>query len=82
MYLVDFNVSITAGVGSAVAVAVNGVVNPMSYTFLVATGQVTGSVALNLAAGDMITLRNNSAIPLTMMLAPSTGATLNITRIS
>jgi hypothetical protein len=33
---------------------------------------------LTLAAGDVLTLRNNSAVPFTLTLAPSVGAQLNV----
>jgi hypothetical protein len=33
---------------------------------------------LTLAAGDVLTLRNNSAVALTLALAPSVGAQFNI----
>jgi hypothetical protein len=44
----------------------------------VATGEVSGTAMLTLAAGDVLTLRNNSAVALTLTLAPNVGAQLNI----
>jgi hypothetical protein len=76
-YKFDYEVNITAGIGSAIAIAVNGTVDASTpVSALVATGQVSGTAILTLAAGDVITLRNNSAIPLTLNLAPSVGAQL------
>jgi hypothetical protein len=45
---------------------------------LIVTGGVSGEAILTLAAGDVITLRNDSAIPFTTTLAPSVGAQLTI----
>jgi hypothetical protein len=82
-YLITYKINITAGVGAALALAVNGTVDVSTNTMaLVSTGEVSGSAMLTLAAGDVITLRNNSAIPFTMDLAPSVGAQLNIVLLS
>jgi hypothetical protein len=76
-YLITYNTSITAGVGSQIAIAVNGTVDASTpVTALVATGQIQGTVILTLAAGDVLTLRNNSAVPLVLTLAPGVGAQL------
>lgn len=78
-YQIDYGVSITAGVGSAIAIAVNGTVDPStSLTALVATGGISGSAMLTLTAGDTLTLTNNSAIQLTLALAPAVGAQFTI----
>ena len=82
MYSITYAASITAGIGSAIALAVNGTVQSTTSTsFLVATGQVSGQAILSLAAGDVITLRNNSAIPLTLILAPSVSSYINIIQL-
>jgi hypothetical protein len=79
VYQIDYSAYITAGIGAAIAIAVNGVVNASTNVgALVATGELNGTVMLTLAAGATITLRNNSAIPLTLTLAPNVGAQLNI----
>ena len=81
-YKVDYSVSITSGVGSAIAVAVNGTVDSSTnITCLVATGQISGTAILTLAAGDVLTLRNNSATPLTINLAPCIGTQFNMTKL-
>ena len=82
-YLISYSVNIMTGVGSAIAVAVNGTVDVSTQVpSLVATGEIGGSVVLTLAAGDVITLRNNSAVPLTLTLAPNVGAQLTLTQLS
>ncbi|MGC7870150.1 cell wall-binding repeat-containing protein [Desulfosporosinus sp. SYSU MS00001] len=82
-YKIDYNTSITAGVGAELAVAINGIVAPStSIPVLTAVGEVSGNVILSLKAGDVITLRNNSAVPLTMALAPAAGAQISITEVS
>ncbi|SFG57706.1 BclA C-terminal domain-containing protein, partial [Clostridium homopropionicum] len=82
VYKIFYSVSITAGVGSAIAIAVNGTVDASTpISALVATGEVSGEAILSLAAGDVITLRNDSATPLITTLAPSVGAQLTIVRL-
>lgn len=81
-YLVNYNVAITSGVGAQLAIAVNNTVDASTpITALVATGELSGSAILALAAGDVITLRNNSETSLTMTLAPGVGAQMSITRV-
>ncbi len=79
VYRVSWYVNITAGVGSAFAVAVNGTVDASTnVSSLVATGEVSGNSILTLAAGDVVTLRNNSATPATLDLAPGVGSGFTI----
>lgn len=81
-YEINYSASITAGIGSALAIAVNGTVNlGTQIPFLVATGHTGGSAVLLLTAGDIITLRNNSAIPMTLTLAPDTGAQMTVKQL-
>ncbi|WP_139356815.1 collagen-like protein, partial [Clostridium beijerinckii] len=81
-YEINYGVSITAGVGAQIAIAVNGTVDASTpITALVATGELFGSAILTLAAGDVITLRNNSATPLVMTLAPGVGSQLTIKKL-
>jgi hypothetical protein len=83
IYQIDYSASLTAGVGSQLAIAVNGTVDASTpVSALVATGVVSGQAMLTLAAGDVLTLRNNSAIPLTLALAPAVGAQLTLARVS
>ncbi|GEM_PF-4801845 len=83
VYEIDYSVNITAGVGSAIAIAVNGTVDASTpITALIATGQINGAAMLTLAAGDVVTLRNNSAIPLVMNLAPGVGAYMLIKKLN
>ncbi|WP_431603211.1 BclA C-terminal domain-containing protein, partial [Clostridium beijerinckii] len=80
VYEINYGASITAGIGSQIAIAVNGTVDASTpISALVATGQILGSAILTLAAGDVITLRNNSALALT--LAPSVGAQLTLKKL-
>lgn len=83
VFKVDYAISYTSGVGSAMAIAINGTVDSSTNkTVLTATGDISSSVILTLAAGDVITLRNNSAVPFTLNLAPSISAQLTITLLA
>jgi hypothetical protein len=63
-------------------VAVNGTVDASTpVPVLTATGYIGGRTILTLAAGDVITVRNNSAVAVTLALAPSVGAQLSIKRL-
>jgi len=78
-YKIDYELSYTAGVGAALAIAVNGIADASTaISLLTSTGMVHGSAILSLAAGDVITLRNNSATSLTTDLAPGRGAGLTV----
>jgi hypothetical protein len=82
-YKVEYSVSITAGIGAQMAIAVNGTVDASTAVdFLVATGNISGTAMLTLAAGDVITLRNNSAVPFTTTLSPGVGAQLTVTQLN
>jgi len=77
IYEVTYSTSITAGIGAALAVAVNGAVDASTnINVLAAVGGIEGKALLTLAAGDVVTLRNNSAIPLVVTLAPGVGTRL------
>ncbi|MNS39444.1 Collagen triple helix repeat protein [compost metagenome] len=78
-YEVSYNVATTAGIGASIALAVNGTVSPSTtLALLTATGYTSGRAVLTLAAGDILTLRNNSAVPITLALAPNVGAQLSL----
>ncbi|MZK58166.1 collagen-like protein, partial [Clostridium beijerinckii] len=82
VYEVNYSASITAVVGAQIAIAVNGTVDASTpISALVATGELSGNAILTLAAGDVITLRNNSALALTLALAPSVGAQLTLKKL-
>jgi hypothetical protein len=73
----------TAGIGSALAIAVNGTIDASTtIPVLTSTGQVSNKAILTLAAGDVITLRNNSLIALTLQLAPSLGASIVVEKLN
>jgi hypothetical protein len=83
VYLVTYNATITAGIGSSIALAVNGTVDASTNVpALVATGEVQGSAMLTLSAGDVITLRNNSATPFTLTLAPGVGSQVTLAEVN
>jgi hypothetical protein len=82
-YQIDYDISYTAGVGASIAIAINGTVDASTnIPLLVATGDLSGTAILTLAAGDVLTLRNNSATPLTLTLAPDVGSQLNVILLS
>lgn len=81
-YQIDYSAFISAGVQSSLALAVNGVIDPSTnISALVAVGELSGTAMLSLAAGDVITLVNNSALPFTLATSPSIGAQLNIIQL-
>ena len=82
-YRVSWYVNITfGGLGSSFAVAVNGTVDASTNVNSIAPGgEVSGNSILSLAAGDVLTLRNNSALPATLGLAPGVGSGLTIEKI-
>lgn len=78
-YAIEYTVSLTAGIGSAIAIAVNGTVNPSTnISALVGVGELSGVTILSLTAGDSLTLRNNSGTAFTMNEDPEVGAQMNI----
>jgi hypothetical protein len=82
-YRITAMVNITSGVGAALAVAVNGRVRPpTNVSILDSPGQTVTDSLLALAAGDVLTLRNNSAVTLATDAAPGVGAMIVIERIS
>lgn len=81
-YYVCFVVTFTVGIGAAFAIAINGVVDGSTNTnVLIASGQLVVQVELVLAAGDVVTLRNNSATPVTLDAAPGVGAQLVLNKL-
>ncbi|MEJ2423885.1 MAG: hypothetical protein P8101_05400 [Candidatus Thiodiazotropha sp.] len=76
-YKIDYRVNVTAGSGAAIAIAVNGTVDA-STTTVIQVNHVSGSAILSLTAGDILTLRNNSAVAFTLELAPGVGAQLDV----
>jgi len=81
-YRITATVNTTSGAGAAIAVAVNGTVRAASNVSILATaGQTVSDCMLPLAAGDVLTVRNNSSTPFTTDLFPGVGASLVIERI-
>jgi hypothetical protein len=82
IYQIDYTVFVTAGVGSCIALAINGTINhSTNIRSLVAIGELSGTATLNLKEGDVITLINNSIIALTLALTPAISAQLNIIQL-
>ncbi|HAG43685.1 MAG TPA: hypothetical protein DCL31_10590 [Clostridium sp.] len=81
-YEVQFIVATTLGVNAAFAIAVNGVIQTnINYSVLVATGEVSGQGILTLAAGDQITIVNNSLISVTLSLLSTISVSLTIKQL-
>jgi hypothetical protein len=81
-YQIDYSVSTTDGSGAAIAIAVNGTVDASTNRSLLASpGEVNGTAILSLTSGDVIALRNDSAIPMTLAAPPNIGAQLNMIQL-
>ncbi|XOQ44824.1 MAG: hypothetical protein ACFWTN_10330 [Clostridium sp.] len=79
MYQINYSVNIaTTGVNAAIAIAVNGVVEASTDVLSVTgTGVISGTAILPLTAGDSVTLRNDSLVPMDLA-ATGNGAQLNL----
>ncbi|MGG4497180.1 BclA C-terminal domain-containing protein [Brevibacillus reuszeri] len=79
-YQIDYSINYTnAMIGGTVSITINGVPEA-SKSIVTPMGEVTGTAILNLNAGDVITLRNTFFAPLTLALAPTKGAKMDITK--
>jgi collagen type I alpha len=66
-YVISWVVDHAAGIGSALAIAVNGTVDATTnHNVNMAVGNGAGEATLSLTAGDVLTIRNNSAVPMTL----------------
>jgi hypothetical protein len=83
-YQIDYSVNLTGGGGASIALAIDGVVDPATDIGGSGTaGNISGTAIISLAAGDVITLVNNSAnTPLIMTISPEIGAQLDIIQLS
>ncbi|NCC53045.1 MAG: hypothetical protein EOM20_17790 [Spartobacteria bacterium] len=82
-YKIEYSVTITAGIGAQMAIAVNGLVDASTAVdIMVATGNISGTAMLTLAGGDVLTIRNNSATPFTTTMSPGVGAQITITQLN
>ena len=83
-YQIYYGVNVTAGTGASIAIAVNTTTDPSTVvSLLVGTGETSGTVMITLAAGDTITLRNDSATPFTTdATAGGVGAQLDVMLLS
>jgi hypothetical protein len=79
VYQINYSVNVaTTGVNAAIAIAVNGVVEASTDVLSVAgTGVISGTAILPLTAGDSVTLRNDSLVPMDLA-ATGNGAQLNL----
>ncbi len=78
-YQIDYSVSKRVGAQSAIALAINDVVDASTnIAALAGVGEISGTVILLLNSGDEITLRNNSAFSFTMDVSPSVGAQITL----
>lgn len=82
-YQIDYLVNLTGGGGDSIALAINGVVDPSTAVGGSGNaGNISGTVILTLAAGDVITLVNNAdTMPMILALDPEIGAQLDIIRL-
>lgn len=75
--------SLTSGIGSAIAITVNDVVVPGSHVPIVtAPGNAYGSIQVSLAAGDVIKLQNDSSVDMVYALHPAVSTRLTIKRLN
>ena len=82
-YEINYNASFIAGIDAAIALTVNGTVNPATQvSALVTTDQLTGSIVRSLGTGNIITLRNNSLIALTLALALNVSSQIVFLRLN
>ncbi len=83
IYEITYNIFITAGAGAAIAIAVNGTIRQSTNILaIIATGEISGTVILNLVEGDVLTVHNNSSVALTLVLTPAVGVQFNIVKLS
>ena len=82
-YQIYYGVNTSVGVGAAIAIAVNGTPDASTnVTLLAGTGETSGDAMLTLAAGDVLTLQNNSATPFTTDASPGVGAQFDVIFLS
>lgn len=81
-YLVEYQASTSSGIGTSLALAVNGTVDPATIALRRDSfGMVSGKAILRLAAGDILTLRNASSSPLTLSLTPQVGVRISLVQL-
>lgn len=82
-YGVAYVVSMTLAVGPAFAVTVNGTPNPdTAERGVITSGQMVGETVIPLAAGDVLSLKNESAVGVSLSVEPAVGASLTIQRVA
>ncbi len=81
-YLVEYQAYLSTGIGASLALAVNGSVQPETVALRHDSyGLVSGRAILSLAAGDVLTLRNNERETLTLSLAKRVGLRLSMVQL-
>lgn len=81
-YLVDYQASVSSSIGTSLAIAVNGTVDPSTLALRRdSLGVVSGKAILRLAAGDVVTLRNTSSSALTLSLSPQVGVRVSLVQL-
>lgn len=82
VYLINYSVAVTAGDGANIALVINGALEPASERPVTGTpSQASGSIILTLAANSTISIRNNSAIPMTLETLPRIATHVTITKL-
>lgn len=83
IYQVYYGVNAVSGAGGLISLAVNGSVDPITTVSIASVpSETSGKVLLSLRSGDILTLRNSSAITtITLAAAPVVGAQLTLERI-
>jgi hypothetical protein len=82
VYEIFYSVNTTLGIGATISLAVNGTIDASTtIPIAAAAANTSGKVQLSLRAGDFLTLRNSSAVTITLAVAPAVGAQLTLERI-
>jgi len=82
-YLINFGVNATCGSNAIIALAVNGIIDSSTkIRALTANTHIFNTAVLNLTAGDIITVFNNSNYTLTIDNAQIVGAQITIIQLS
>ena len=81
-YLIEYQASTSSDIGSSLALAVNGQVQPSTVALRRdSLGVVSGKAVLRLQAGDSLTLRNNSSSAITLCLGPQVGVRVSLVQL-
>ena len=81
IYEISYTINSLTASGAAIALTVNGTV-VASTNISIGDSGGSGTAILNLNAGDVITLRNNSANVIMLVSPPAISSQLNILQLS